>query len=224
LSQFQAADPEARVAVVLVTDGLPQGCSSEEDDVATVTAAVANLYNAGTGVRTYVIGIENPTVAPTALPPYPGWTDWGTDCNGGNTPCVPPDTLGALNGVAAAGGTTEAFLIDTDDPEATKAAFRAAIDAIRTQAISCELGIPPHPTPGRSFDKDRIDVTYTVDATTTRLDYDPECEVEGAWHYDDAAAATMIVLCPATCEQIRATSGADLNVNFLCEDRPPVVR
>ncbi len=222
LDQFRTADPTAKVAVVMVTDGLPQGCSSQANDIGSITTAVGNLYEGGSGVRTYVIGIENPTAAPAELPAYDGWNNWG--CGAGNSsPCDPPDTLSALNGVAAAGGTTEAFLIDTGDPEATKANFRAAIDAIRTQAVSCELSIPPHPIPGRAFDKDKIDVSYTVDSASTRLDYDPTCQESGTWRYADDEAS-LIELCPDTCDLIRSTPGADLNVDFLCEIRPDVVK
>lgn len=221
LDQFVLSEPDAKFAVVLVTDGLPQGCSGDGNTVPALTTAVENLYDAGNGVRTYVIGIENPTTPPAEAPTYDGWDGWS--CNGASEPATPPDTLGALNGVAAAGGTTEAFLIDTGDPEATKANFRAAIDVIRTEAISCELGIPPHPR-GGTFDADKIDVSYTLDGETNRFDYDPGCEVEGAWHYDDEEDPTMIELCLETCEFIQSSPGAELNVDFLCEDRPDVVK
>jgi hypothetical protein len=222
LAPFQVDDPTAKFAVVLVTDGLPQGCSDEEDDVDTITTEVGNLYDGGDGVRTYVIGIENPTTPPDELPPYDDWDNWGCGTDDAE-PCDPPDTLSALNGVAAAGGTTDAFLIDTGDPDATQAAFRAAIDVIRTEAISCELGIPPHPS-GGSFDQDKIDVSYTLDDMVTRFDYDPDCEVEGAWHYDDPEGPSMIVLCAETCDFIQTSPGAELNVDFLCENRPVVVK
>jgi hypothetical protein len=222
LDQFVMAEPEAKFAVVLVTDGLPQGCPNGADNmVSSVATAVGNLYDAGNGVRTYVIGIENPTVPPVEPPTYGGWDGWS--CSGASEPATPPDTLGALNEVAVAGGTTEAFLIDTGDPVATQANFRAAIDVIRTEAISCELGIPPHPR-GGTFDADKIDVSYTLGDETNRFDYDPDCDVEGAWHYDDEDSPTQIVLCQATCEFIQSSPGAELNVDFLCENRPAVVK
>src|SRR5690606_4904346 len=99
----------------------------------------------------------------------------------------------------------------------------AAIDQIRTEAISCELGIPPHPM-GGTFDADKVDVSYTLDGDSTRFDYEPDCEVSGAWHYDDEDDPTLIVLCPETCTFVQSTPGAELNVDFLCEDRPVVVR
>jgi hypothetical protein len=217
LGTFQADNPEAETAVVLVTDGLPQGCDDEENEVATVSAAVAALYESG--IRTYVIGIENPTVPPAVLPG--DWEDWGEDC--GDAPCTPPNTLDALHEVATAGGTGQAFLIDTGDPSATQAALRQAIDAIRSQSISCELGIPPNPN-GGSFDPDKIDVTYTVEGATTRFNFDPSCQEPGSWHYDDDANPASIQLCTDACDLVQSLPGAQLDVAFLCEDRPDVVR
>lgn len=224
LQGFQGANPDAKFAVVLVTDGLPQSCSNA--GVQEVTDAVSDLYT-NDSVPTYVIGIENPTTPPSSLPS--AWPDWGNcddpdDPGGDDTPCSPPENLSALNGIASAGGTDSAFLIDTGDPVATQTAFRAAIDAIRAQAISCDLGIPDHPTPGMSFDKDKIDVSVTVDGDTTRLDYDPDCEQAGSWRYDDQDEPSMIQLCPAACTDIQSQPGADLNVDFLCEVRPDVVK
>lgn len=215
LAAFQANNTEAKTAVVLVTDGLPQGCKAEDNQVAAVSAAVAALLE--TGIRTYVIGIENPTVPPAELPE--DWDDWGCD----DEPCAPPNTLDALHEVANAGGTVEAFLIDTGDPAATQATLRQAIDAIRSQSISCELGIPPNPN-GGTFDPDRIDVTYTVEGTTMRFNFDPTCQEPGSWHYDDDTNPSSIQLCADACDLIQSLPGAQLDVAFLCEDRPDVVR
>jgi len=232
LQGFRAANPDAKFAVVLVTDGLPQGCDGD-NDITLVANAAAATYAGGAGVPTYVIGMNNPTVPPTTLPA--GWGRWldddGDDCGNGTETgltgpdtCAPPNALSGLHAVAASGGTEQAFLIDTGDPDATRAAFLSAIDAIRTEAISCEIGIPAHPS-GGSFDADKIDVSYALSGgAPTRFDYDADCIAEGAWHYDDAANPTLIQLCPTTCEFVQSEPGIELNVDFLCIDRPPVVR
>lgn len=217
--------PDAKFALVLVTDGLPQDCSSNANKISTVAAAVAEAKDK---IPTYVIGIENPTTPPAEKPS--GWANWGCNSQGEesgsdrNYPCPRPDTLDALNDIAEAGGTSQAFLIDTDNPEATKTAFRAAIDKIRARAVSCELGIPAHPTPGKKFDKDKINVSKTLAGKKTAFLYDPDCEEGDAWHYDDEENPKKIVLCSATCEQVQSEPGVDLNVDFLCENRPPIVR
>jgi len=220
LDSLRPDSPDSKFALVLVTDGLPQGCSGQTDgDTGPIVTAVAAVL--ADGVPTYVIGIQNPTTPPDTIPA--NWAPQDRGC-ASNTWCTPPDTLSALNGVAAAGGTEAAFLIDTGNPTATQAAFRQAIDAIRARAISCELGIPPHPVPGQSFDKDRINVSETVDGDKSDFAYDPDCENGDSWHYDDADQPTKIELCPTTCAAVQATPGATLNVDFLCVPRPDVIR
>lgn len=227
LNGFRPDNADAKFAVVLVTDGLPQGCTGQNDVALVADAAEALL--ADEEIPTFVIGIQNPADPPGGwtTPVLPtGWANWGT-CDsgpgGGATPCTPPDTLDALNSIAAAGGSEHAFLIDTDDPDATKTAFAAAINAIRTQAVSCDLEIPPHPT-GGTFDKDKINVSRSLEGDTTALAYDPDCTEVNAWRYDDPDDPSHIELCPATCDDVRATPGTDLNVDFLCEVRPDVLR
>src|SRR5690606_14828636 len=70
LDELRAAEPEASFAMILVTDGLPTGCGSD-DSLATVAAAIESLADAG--IPTYVIGIQNPTEPPASLPP--GWNN-----------------------------------------------------------------------------------------------------------------------------------------------------
>jgi hypothetical protein len=54
-AQTEAAHPDAKVAVVFVTDGEPNGCSSTIGDAA--DAAASARGDAGSGIPTYVIGI-----------------------------------------------------------------------------------------------------------------------------------------------------------------------
>jgi len=220
LASLREGTPNGRFALVLVTDGLPQGCDEELEDVVT---AVEDF--AADGIPTYVIGIENPTTAPASLPD--DWDDWG-DCDsgdgGGDTPCAPLANLEALNDIAEAGGTNSAFLIDTGDPVATQAAFTAAIDAIRSRAVSCDLAIPPHPEPGMSFEGDKIDVSITVDGTTTTLPYDEACSEPVGWHFDDPDMPLQIELCASTCASLQTATEAAAQVNFLCEPRVDVIK
>lgn len=212
--------PEGKYAIVLVTDGLPQGC---DEGLSEVVAVVEDL--AADGIATYVIGIENPTTPPAELPE--DWDDWG-ECSSGSggddTPCTPPATLQALNDIAEAGGTGTAFLIDTGDPEATQGAFTAAIDAIRSSAVSCDLTIPPHPEPGMTFEGDKIDVAVTMNGTTTTLPYDEECSEPVGWHFDDPDAPVQIELCATTCADLQSAPDAAVKVEFLCEPRVDVVK
>ncbi|WP_437593645.1 vWA domain-containing protein [Sorangium sp. So ce1000] len=180
-----------KYAVVLVTDGYPQGCDDASDSVDAVVADVQAAL--ADDILTYVIGVGNP--------PLPG----------------APNTVSGLHAIAAAGGTESAVLIDTGDPSQTTAAFKAAVERIRSASVSCTMAIPIAPD-GSSFDKERVRVLYTSGASaTTELAYDQRCATEHAWRYDEPASPTQIVLCDSSCAAIQADVAATLSVDFTCE-------
>ncbi|WP_437581014.1 vWA domain-containing protein [Sorangium sp. So ce887] len=188
----QRMDTPGRYAIVLVTDGYPQGCGSRYNKVDLVADEAASALD--DGVPTYVIGVANPPIEGA------------------------PETVEGMDDVAVAGGTDHAYLIDTGNPAATTAAFKAAVDAIRGASVSCTVGIPPAPD-GRSFDAQKVRVTTTSgDGEPTALTYDQECATEDAWRYDSAENPAQIVLCDSTCATIQADPKAALGVDFTCED------
>ncbi|MGK4002266.1 vWA domain-containing protein [Sorangium sp. So ce1036] len=181
-----------RYAIVLVTDGYPQGCGERNNRISRVvdeaSAALAK------DIPTYVIGVANP--------PFPD----------------APETVADMDQVAVAGGTEHVYLIDTGNPESTTAAFKAAVDAIRGAAVSCTVEIPPAPD-GRSFDAQKVRVTYrSGDGEPTALTYDQGCATQSAWRYDSPEDPAAIVLCESTCAAIQADPEAALGVDFTCED------
>lgn len=181
-----AADATAKLAVVLVTDGQPQFCDDNDNDIDNVKGEIANKP-----YPTYVIAIK-------------GTGDSTLQAN--------------ADAIAAAGQTQQAFLVDTDDPGATQQAFTTAMDQIRGALVpSCELTIPPPPQ-GKTFDKNKVNVTITSGATQTPLGYDPACAGAG-WKYDDPNAPTAIVLCPQSCDPFKADANAQLDVAFGCTTR-----
>jgi hypothetical protein len=184
-------DHPGRFAIVLVTDGYPQGCDEADDTIEAVVAEVETAL--GSDISTYVIGVANPPV-PDA-----------------------PDTVSDLHEIAAAGGTGQAFLIDTGDPASTSSAFEAAVDEIRETAISCVIAIPPAPA-GETFDKEKVAVRYeSGSGSMTSFVYDAGCSRTGAWHYDDPASPSEIVLCERTCADVQSDVEAALEVQFACE-------
>jgi hypothetical protein len=181
-----------RYAFVLVTDGYPQDC--DDDSIESVEKAVGAV---AADIPTYVIGVKNPPL---------------TDDDGNSA----PDTVSNLVGVAKAGGTETAFIIDTGDPSQTTSAFSAAVEQIRGAAIACNLDVPKPPN-GRVFQKDSVVVSYSSGSATTDFVYDAECAGQNGWHYDDLAAPTEVVLCPTTCATVKGDPNAKLGVGFTCE-------
>jgi len=184
-------DHPGHYVFVLVTDGYPQDC--DDDSIASVEDAVRSV---AADIPTYVIGVKNPPL---------------TDDDGN----MAPDTVSNLVGVAEAGGTKTAFIIDTGDPASTTATFLAAVDAIRGQSIACNMPVPSPPD-GRSFQKDSVIVTYTSGSAEHALTYDATCALDDGWHYDDVAAPTEVILCPKACTTVQADAKAKLAVGFTC--------
>lgn len=197
--ELRDAGSTARHAIVLVTDGTPQGCDDEDDSVEAVAEAVAA---ANADIPTYVIGVANPI------------TDDEPN---------PPDNVSSLNQIAESGGTETAFLVDTGSPTDTIAKFSEIIQSIRSQGLSCEVTIPPPPN-GMTFDQDMVNVSLTIDDEAHPLGYSALCSEPEAWHFDDEAAPTRIVLCDDTCALTKSSAEPSLQVEFGCERRTGMVR
>ncbi|WP_437727861.1 VWA domain-containing protein [Sorangium sp. So ce861] len=188
--QQQRQENPGKYALVLVTDGYPQLCEGSDSIEAVVEHVEEGRQD---NIPTYVIGVANPP-----------------DDNPGNV-----DNLAEI---AEAGGTGEAFIIETGNPDATAASFRAAIDQIRGAAVSCTIAIPPAPD-GRTFDKQRVRVTYTSGQNEPMaFAYDQECASGDAWRYDDPGNPTQIELCEGACNAVQSDPEAALGVDFTCED------
>lgn len=175
-------------AIVLVTDGVPQNCSAAANDI----QAVANAVQAS-GIKTFVVGVGNP----------PG--------------AGPADNLANLHLVAAAGGTGQAFVVETGDPAKTQADFKAVIDSIRGVAVSCNMEIPLPPM-GTAFVPEKVNVVYgNALGEHQTLKYDQTCGDAEAWRYDDPTTPKSIVLCQSACEIAQRDVTARLSVEFGCE-------
>jgi hypothetical protein len=126
--------------------------------------------------------------------------------------------LDKLNQVAAAGGTSQAFLMDGQSD--LRGTFAAALDAIRTSAAPCAFEIGQQGDQG-PVDPSRVNIRIqpegapnaelvgkTFDGTAST------CSGGGGWHYDNPAAPQTIQLCAGTCSAIRH---ARVEVEFGCE-------
>jgi hypothetical protein len=133
-------------------------------------------------------------------------------------------SLAALNQVAQAGGTTQAFLTDTS--QNLEGEFGAALEAIRTLSGPCSFEIPAETEEG-PVDPSRVNVRITPNGAAQPLvvgkTFDgtgSSCGSEGGWHYDNPAAPTRLQLCQSSCQ---AAFNARMEVLFGCETivQPP---
>jgi hypothetical protein len=194
-SQELSQNPGARVAVVLVTDGEPNGCSSSVPNVASTAAASAP------GIPTYVIGIGKQTdLVRLATIAEAGAT---------NQPFfVQPDAGGIDGGCGDAGCTAVAM----------EQEFQNALAVIRGATISCDLQLPSAPT-NQSLDFGKVNVQYTgSNGQANTLFYNQSCAGNGlGWAYDDPQTPTRIQICPSSCATIQGdTLGATLDIALGC--------
>ena len=192
-----AADPTANYVIVLVTDGVPTTCSDDQNDINNVAAVAAAVAGE---IPTYVIGVNTPDASTTGDP----------DADG----------IANLHLIAEQGGTGQAFIIDTGDPVLTSEEFKNVVEQIRESAFTCNVNIP-EPPDGEEFDKEKVNVSYSNALGTTELTYDPDCQDQFGWRYDNADAPTLIEMCSQVCEDIKAdvmNEGA-LSVEFGCVHR-----
>ena len=155
-----------------------------------------------------------------------------THASGGN-PSIKTYVLGvgpslsALNTIAQAGGTGRAYLVESGG----EAELTAALDAIRTSALSCAYSIPED---GRST----ADKTPAKVATRVGPDGEPlpvgqvtnlsACGGGPGWYYERPpitgdgpntdTAPTRVTLCPGTCDTLLKEGGSHLDVVVGCED------
>jgi hypothetical protein len=126
-------------------------------------------------------------------------------------------SLTSLNGIAAAGGTQHAFLVDTGGN--VNQQFLAAMNTIRHAAVGCEYQIPM-PTDGGTPDYGRVNVVFTpsgqASETFPYVMTHANCPASGdGWYYDNASNPTKIILCDSTCTQVEAATG-EVDITLGC--------
>jgi hypothetical protein len=123
-----------------------------------------------------------------------------------------------LNQIAAAGGGQQAFNVSSGGAQA----FVAALKSIAGSALPCELGMPTS-TKG-PVDPAKINVLYTGQSGQEQMlgqvAEASQC-VPNAWHYDDNASPTKIILCPGTCSAVQSEASGKIQIVLGCETIPP---
>lgn len=191
--QRQASNPDHKVAIVLVTDGLPGGflpgfppaeCAPSTISGANSISTIAMAAAAGTPpILTFVVGIFNPASAEGMAAPA------------------------NLLALASAGGTGSAVIIDVTQNDVTPK-LRAALAQAQTKAIACSYQIPAA-THGTA-DLGKVNVQFTSGAgavsTIGHTTSKDACSA-GGWYYDidpSVGTPTKIIACDSTCATFQA--------------------
>jgi hypothetical protein len=164
--------PDRQVVTVLATDGFPTACEPQAiPDIADVASAAVD---ADRPVRTFVIGVF-------------GNADLGNDGQQ------------RLDTIARAGGTDQAFVINTAGDVAQD--FLDALNEIRNTAVSCDFQLDGAAT--LDFDRVNLQVTDAAGGSTDLVNVGDAsaCGGDDGWYYVRDAAGTplQISVCPNTC-------------------------
>jgi hypothetical protein len=212
--QYAQTNVGHKLAVVLVTDGLPLGFT--------------DVFDTGTGVIDP--GIPRAECDPIDIPGIAAIAAGGATPPAG-MPSVPTFVIGVsstaesavigpmLNQIATGGRTAPAILIDTSQD--VSQILRAKLAEIRTKAIACEFKLP---TSGVDFKK--VNVTFTGGAGTTTIGHAPidgtngsGCDARGGWYYDKdptTGMPTKITACPTTCSMFQTDLAGRVDVVLGC--------
>lgn len=183
-------NPGEVAAVLLVTDGEPQGpagqCAGVDPEDPAVIAELASIgAKFDPPVRTYVIGLPGVNQA-------------------------------VANQIASAGDSKEAILVANVNVEAE---FEKALEKVLGKALPCEYLLSEQVVTGEvAPNKVNIQITSSASGSPEShvLPQNQACDGPG-WTYDDPIEPSLIVLCPATCADIKADLTAKIDILLGCE-------
>jgi len=129
-------------------------------------------------------------------------------------------SLTSLNALAMAGGTNQAYIVDTGGDVAMQ--FAKALDAIRGQAASCTFAVPNNGT----VDPTKVNATYTPrNGTASDVlgvpDQSKCTATDPYWYF--SPDKTQLVLCPNMCTTL-SQQGGSVQVILGCPTKVPIIK
>jgi len=172
------AHPADATIVILATDGDPSECGSATS-TASLLSQVESIAAAGVAATPKILTFVIGVGTETAN----------------------------LDGIAQAGGTGNAFIVDTSQNVSTQ--FLDALNKIRGAALGCQYKIPV-PDSG-VVNTGEVNVQFTATGGSPELvpqvASKAQCPASGnAWYYDNPSSPSQILLCTSTCGTV-ATGG-----------------
>jgi hypothetical protein len=200
----QSANPDHKVAIVLVTDGLPGGfipgfppSQCAPSDIPGISSIISAVATGANPILTFVVGIFNPASAEGQQAPS------------------------NLMSLAQAGGTDSAVIIDVTGNTVTQQLHDALAKA-QTKAIACSYQIPPS-TGGTGVDFNKVNVTFTSGSgtvTTIGNTTGASACTKGGWYYDvdpKQGTPTKIIACPSTCSGFQSDTSGSVQIVLGCQ-------
>ena len=194
MRDFLDANPLHEGVVILVTDGDPGACSGV-DTVANVSSIASAAAKGTPRIRTFVVGMDGATFS-------------------------------NLNTIAVAGdGAPTAFNASATGDAGVSAQQQLldALEKIRSGALGCEYVLPVPEANKGTVDPASVEIEFTAGkndppAKFRRVDSVSQCgEATGGFYYDNPTAPKRLILCPASCEDVKkGTAASKLDVVLGC--------
>ncbi len=184
--EIASNSPNAANAVLLVTDGQPQGpaamCNGKDPSAAQVVADLAAAaFSLQPPISTYVIGLP------------------GVDASSANL-------------IAAAGGSQAAILVANGNIGLD---FENALYQVAQRARPCAYELPSQVISG-AVSQSLVNLRLkSGNGASTLLPFDSACRGPG-WHFNDDKTPTAILPCDNTCAALSAMPDAFLQVELGC--------
>ena len=109
-----------------------------------------------------------------------------------------------LDGIARAGGTDGAFVVESAD---IAQSFVQVLLNITSAQLSCSFELPPSPDPDLEIDRERVQIVYTPETSgepeeVPFIESAEACDrqANGGWYY----SGSQIAVCPCTCARFGA--------------------
>lgn len=186
-------NPDRRPILLLITDGLPNGCGPGN----TIESIAEFLTAARTGspsINTYAIGVFSDEDRAEGEP--------------------------ALNSWATAGGSGMPFVLSATEDLGQK--LLDALNEIRGSALGCQFAVPDMPGIDFLKVNVRVQSGSGMEEIPYVGSADRCDPTSGGWHYDvdpTTAAPTRVVVCDATCRKYKLDPAAKVDLLFGCKTR-----
>jgi hypothetical protein len=140
---------------------------------------------------------------------------------------LPGSNASILDPLAQAGGSNASI-----DVSGGVSAFVTALNTIRGKvsvgtALPCQWKIPPTPA-GQQFDPQKVNVRFTPKGGSPQdFGYVAQADcsrASNAWYFDNPNQPTQVFVCPTTCDMLKASAGAEVDVAFGCATKPAALR
>jgi hypothetical protein len=201
--QQQTKNPDHKVAIVLVTDGLPGGfipgfppSECAPSDIPGISSILSGVSGGANPILTFVVGIFNPGSAEGQQAPS------------------------NLMSLAQAGGTDSAVIIDVTGNTVTQQ-LHDALTKAQTKAIACSYKIPAS-SGGTAVDFTKVNVSFTGASGATTVGHTTGASAcsKGGWYYDvdpTQGTPTQIIACPSTCSSFQSDISGQVQIVLGCQ-------